>query len=75
MTVDPANARGPRPRPEQGVNRADEDAAALAVVLALVTAQPAPEPEPVRTVWGDAAHRLRVAAPGRHGWWASGLPS
>ena len=62
-------------RARRAANRADEDVAALAVVLAVLTAPGAFEPEPPRTVWGDAAHRLRVDGPGRHGWWASGLPS
>jgi len=65
-------------RARRAAERADEDAAALATVLAVLSAAAVPtgpEPDPARTAWGDPAHRLRVAGPGRHGWWASGLPS
>ena len=77
MSVGTANTDGVE-RARRTAERAEDDAAALAVVLAvsgMATAPAAADPDPARTVWGDPGHRLRIAGPGGHGWWASGLPS
>ncbi|WP_420122599.1 acyl-CoA carboxylase epsilon subunit [Nakamurella sp.] len=56
--------------------RDEQDAATvIAILTALAAAGGEPEPDPAdRSVWGDPAHRLRLAPASPVAWWASGLP-